>query len=92
MSHTSKDKKQLLTRVRRIKGQASAIESALEKDDADCSSILQQIAAIRGAVNGLMFHVMEGHIREHLGSEDVSARQRQDDLEEVLGVLRSYLK
>ena len=66
MSHTSKDKKQLLTRVRRIRGQASAIESALEKDETDCSSILQQIAAIRGAVNGLMFHVMEGHIREHL--------------------------
>ena len=92
MSHTSKDKKQLLTRVRRIKGQASAIESALEKDSADCSSVLQQIAAIRGAVNGLMFHVMEGHIREHLGSADVSVQQRQNDLDEVLGVLRSYLK
>jgi DNA-binding FrmR family transcriptional regulator len=91
MGHTSKDKKQLLIRVRRIKGQAAAIESALDKE-ADCSSILQQIAAIRGAVNGLMLQVMEGHIREHLGSENVSARQRQDDLDGVLGVLRSYLK
>lgn len=91
MTHTSKDKKQLLTRVRRIKGQATAIESALDQG-ADCSSILQQIAAIRGAVNGLMFQVMEGHIREHLGAADVSAQQRQDDLDDVLGVLRSYLK
>tara|TARA_R110000850_G_scaffold246312_2_gene371199 strand:- start:214 stop:489 length:276 start_codon:yes stop_codon:yes gene_type:complete len=91
MAHTSKDKKQLLTRVRRIKGQASAIESSLDKG-ADCSSVLQQIAAIRGAVNGLMFQVMEGHIREHLGTPDVSAEQRQQDVEEVLGVLRSYLK
>ena len=57
MAHTSKDKKQLLTRVRRIKGQASAIESSLDKG-ADCSSVLQQIAAIRGAVNGLMFQAI----------------------------------
>jgi DNA-binding FrmR family transcriptional regulator len=91
MGHTSKDMKQLLTRVRRIKGQAAAIESALDQETG-CSSILQQIAAIRGAVNGLMLQVMEGHIREHLGSENVSVRQRQDDLDEVLGVLRSYLK
>jgi FrmR/RcnR family transcriptional regulator, repressor of frmRAB operon len=91
MAHTSKDKKQLLTRVRRIKGQATAIESALDQE-LDCSSILQQIAAIRGAVNGLMIQVMEGHIREHLGSPEVSERQRQDDLNEVLTVLRSYLK
>jgi DNA-binding FrmR family transcriptional regulator len=91
MAHTSKDKKQLLTRVRRIKGQATAIESALDQGS-DCSSILQQIAAIRGAVNGLMIQVLEGHIREHLGSPEVSDQQRQNDLDEVLSVLRSYLK
>jgi FrmR/RcnR family transcriptional regulator, repressor of frmRAB operon len=91
MAHISKDKKQLLTRVRRIKGQATAIESALDQGS-DCSSILQQIAAIRGAVNGLMIQVLEGHIREHLGSSEVSDRQRQNDLDEVLNVLRSYLK
>jgi len=91
MAHTSKDKKQLMTRVRRIQGQAVAIESALDKD-ADCAAILQQIAAIKGAVNGLMLQVIEGHVREHLGSAEVSEAQRQNDLEEVLAVLRSYLK
>jgi DNA-binding FrmR family transcriptional regulator len=29
-------------------------------------AVLQQIAAIRGAVNGLMAEVLEGHLREHL--------------------------
>ena len=53
MPHTIKGKKQLLTRVRRIKGQSEALERALEKET-DCSAILQQIAAIRGAVNGLI--------------------------------------
>jgi len=91
MPHTVKGKKQLLTRVRRIKGQAEGLERALETET-DCSAILQQIAAIRGAVNGLMTEVLEGHLREHLGAEAVDPVQRDQDLEQVVRVLRSYLK
>ncbi len=91
MPHTIKDKKQLLTRVRRLQGQAVALEKALEKGE-ECVAILQQIAAIRGAANGLMAQVLEGHIREHLGAEGVSAKQRTEDVEEVIAVLRSYLR
>lgn len=91
MAHTITGKKQLLTRVRRIKGQAEAIERALGEDK-DCMAILQQIAAIRGAVNGLMAEVLEGHIREHLGAHDVSESQRNDDMDAVVAALRSYLK
>ena len=90
MSHTIKDKKKLLMRVRRIKGQAEALDKALEKE-VECSAILQQIAAIRGAVNGLMMEVVEGYVREHLGA-DVPMQQRNDDLEQLIPVLRSYLK
>lgn len=91
MPHTIKSKKALLTRVRRIKGQADALEKALENGN-ECSAILQQIAAIRGAVNGLMAEVLEGHLREHLGSDDLPPRQRQEDLEQVVATLRSYLR
>ncbi|MDD2468653.1 MAG: metal/formaldehyde-sensitive transcriptional repressor [Desulfobulbus sp.] len=91
MAHTIKSKKQLLTRVRRIKGQAEALEKALERET-DCSAVLQQIAAIRGAVNGLMSEVLEGHIREHLGANGISPQQRSEDLEQVVAALRSYLK
>ncbi len=91
MAHTVKGKKQLLTRVRRIKGQSEALENALEQEK-DCVAILQQIASIRGAVNGLMTEVLEGHIREHLGPDAVSPQQRNEDLEQVITVLRSYLK
>ena len=91
MPHTIKSKKQLLTRVRRIKGQTEALEKALEAGT-ECSAILQQIAAIRGAVNGLMAEVLEGHLREHLGAEGIPAPQRQADLDQVVATLRSYLK
>lgn len=91
MPHTIKGKKQLLTRVRRIKGQTGALEKALEQET-DCSAVLQQIAAIRGAVNGLMSEVLEGHLREHLGADDIPPQQRSEDLDQVIAVLKSYLK
>ena len=90
MPHVIRDKKKLLARIRRIKGQAEALERALDQE-ADCAAVLQQIAAIRGAVNGLMAEVLEGHLREHVAAA-TSAKQRQDDLEPVVQVLRSYLK
>lgn len=90
MAHANGDKK-LLARVRRMKGQVQAVEDALASG-ADCGMVLQQIAAIRGAANGLMNQMLESHIREHLGTEDIPADQRQEDLEQVVSVLRSYLK
>lgn len=90
MAHTQKDKKTLLTRVRRIKGQADSLERAIA-EDAECSAILQQIAAIRGAVTGLMNQVLDGHIREHIGSADDPV-QRQYEIDELLVILKSYLK
>ncbi len=91
MAHTIKDKKSLLTRVRRIKGQADALERALDQES-ECNAVLQQIAAIRGAINGLMVEVLEGHLRDHLGPEAKVAKRREEDLQQVTRILRSYLK
>ena len=90
MAHTIRDKTKLTARVRRIQGQAAALEKLLVSGE-DCNEILQQIAAIRGAVNGLMVAVMEGHITDHLVKEPL-LEQRQKDLDEVLQVIKSYLK
>lgn len=88
MAHTLDQKKPLLSRVRRIQGQLGSLEKALD-GAADCASVLQQIAAVRGAVNGLMAEVLEGHLREHL----VPAKGADDeDLEMTVRVMRSYLK
>lgn len=91
MPHTVKEKNALLARVRRIQGQAAALERALEQES-ECSAVLQQIAAIRGAVNGLMAQVLEGHLRDHLHAEDRTPEERREDLEQLVSVLRSYLK
>jgi len=91
MAHTIQQREKLLTRVRKIRGQTEGLEKLLAKDG-ECSRILQQIAAIRGAINGLMGEVLEGHIREHLGAHDITAAERDADVEQVVSVLRSYLK
>lgn len=88
--HTIKDKAKLLTRVRRIQGQTAALERQLD-EESDCTAVLQQIAAIRGAVNGLMATIIEGHLTDHVVREP-DLEQRQQDLEAVLQVIKSYLK
>lgn len=91
MSHTIIGKKKLLTRVKKIKGQALALEKSLEGEP-DCMKVLQQVSAIKGAVNGLVKEVLEDHIREHLGAEDMSQLKRTEEVEQVILVLKSYLK
>ena len=58
MPHTTEDKQRAITRLRRIKGQAEALERAVEAGS-DCAPILQQLAAMRGAVHGLMADLLQ---------------------------------
>ena len=91
MPHSPEEKKKVLARVRRIRGQCDALERALEAG-ADCGPVLQQIAAIRGAVNGLMSEVLESHMREELAQPDASPAQRQAGIDAAVALVRSYLK
>lgn len=92
MAHLTRNKQKLLNRIRRIKGQVEAIEKALEEEK-DCGLTLQTIAAARGAMNGLMAEVMEGHIREHILNQNHDPHvEPAQAAEELIGILRSYLK
>ncbi|BBQ84025.1 MULTISPECIES: metal/formaldehyde-sensitive transcriptional repressor [Enterobacteriaceae] len=91
MPHSPEDKKRALTRVRRIKGQVEALERALESGDS-CLTILQQIASIRGAANGLMGEMVEMHLKDELVSGETTPDQRAVRMAEVGHLLRSYLK
>ena len=92
MSHTRKDKENLLSRTRRIRGQIEAIERALEQEE-ECASMLQQIAACRGAINGLMGELMEGEVRDHVLSPNAKpGSDRARAAEQLIQVLRTYLK
>jgi DNA-binding FrmR family transcriptional regulator len=90
MSHTAESKSKLLARVRRIQGQVQAIEKALSSEQ-DCADVLQLIAAARGAMNGLMNEVVEGHIRHHVLSSKPTAGERKG-ADELVEIVRSYFK
>jgi FrmR/RcnR family transcriptional regulator, repressor of frmRAB operon len=92
VSHTTKDKKKLLSRIRRIKGQSEAIERALEGDE-ECEEILQLVASCRGALNGLMAELIEGHVRFHILAPELESQPYQHEAaDELIAVVKRYFK
>jgi DNA-binding FrmR family transcriptional regulator len=90
LSHTTKNKVKTLSRVRRIKGQVEAIERALE-GDSECEDILQLVASCRGALNGLMAELIEGHLRFHVLVEGQKTLPSQREAaEELMAVVKRY--
>ncbi|WP_296281709.1 metal/formaldehyde-sensitive transcriptional repressor [uncultured Acinetobacter sp.] len=91
MPNQVEDKKKILLRVKRIIGQAQAIENALESN-VECGAILQQICSVRGAINGLMNEMLEVHLKDTLVSGETTEQQRREELTEIAKILKSYLK
>lgn len=93
MAHTTKNKKKMVNRLRRIKGQIDAIERLIDEETEDCTLVLQTIASCRGAINGLMAEVIEGHIRHHvLPSDSKLTAEQTEAAEELIEVVNTYLK
>lgn len=90
MSHVFRDKPKLMARVRRIRGQVEAIERTLDSGD-DCLAVLQLIASVRGAMNGLMGELIEGHVDHHIVEAETEEARRQG-AEELASILRTYMK
>jgi DNA-binding FrmR family transcriptional regulator len=89
--HTAREKAKLLARVRRIRGQVEAIERALEAESG-CAEVLHLVAAVRGATNGLMGELIEDHIREHVVGEELGKAERDAAADELVDIVRAYLK
>lgn len=91
MAHVREDRERLQSRIRRIAGQLSAVEAALG-NDAPCTKVLQQLAAARGALNGLMDEVIASHLRAHVAHPDLTAEDRAAGAKELLAVIKRYAK
>lgn len=89
MGHIEKDKAKLIARVRRLRGQMEAIEGAI--GTAPCGEILNLVASVRGAVNGLMAELIEDHVREHVINAR-SASERNEGASELIDVVKAYLR
>jgi DNA-binding FrmR family transcriptional regulator len=92
MAHLIRDKAKLIARVHRMRGQLDAVERALT-NEVECAEILRQVASCRGAMNGLMFELLEGQVRYHVASDVTDpASEEAAALEQVIDIIRAYLK
>ena len=91
MSHVEKEKKKLLNRLARLRGQIAAIERAVT-EDRECARVLQQATACRGALDGFIAEVIEDHIREHLVDPAAAADSpRRRAADELIDIVHAYL-
>lgn len=90
MAHIQHNRKKLLSRVNRIQGQVAALATALETGS-DCTDVLVQIAAVRGATHGLMMEVLRDHLQSHVAAQP-DAPKRAEEIEVVADLLRTYLR
>ena len=92
MSHTIKQKQDLILRAKRIQGQLEALVRALD-EERDCSDVLHVMSAARGAMNSLMSELLEGHIRDHvLNGKQKPTPKQVEAADEVIEMVKSYLK
>jgi len=92
MAHTIREKAKLLGRIRRIRGQLEALERSVEEEKG-CSEVLHQIAAARGAMNGLMVEVLADYIEMHVANPAIDSNaERTKGADELIEVIRSYLR
>jgi len=87
----SKEKQKLLSRIKRLAGQITAVEHSVTDGD-ECADILMLLAAIRGGVNSLMAEILEDHIRLHITHPDTRTESNEELTEDLIGLVRAYLK
>ena len=91
MSHLEKEKQKLIARIKRIRGQVDSIERSLTTDD-DCADVLMLLANVRGGINSLMAEVLEDHIRLHMLTNEKNTMPAAELAEDLIGLVRAYLK
>ncbi len=82
----TKDKRDLVTRLRRIEGQARGIQRLVE-DEAYCLDVLQQVEALTAAADQVGLLLLEDHIDGCL-AHAIETGQGQPYVDEVMMVVR----
>ena len=83
------EKRALVVRLRKIKGQIEAIEKMVEAD-ADSSDVLMQVVSSRRALKSFSEEVIESHLHACMESAD-SPSEGRANLRSLLTVLERYV-
>ena len=82
------EKRALVVRLRRIKGQVEAIEKMVE-DDIDCSDVLMQVVSARRALKSFSEEMIQSHLHECIEGAASPSESRRE-LRSLLTVLKRY--
>ena len=82
------DKRRLLTRLRKIEGQARGLAKMVE-EDRYCIDIMQQIASLRAAADGVALILLRDHLDGCL-TQAVKDGCAPEKIDEVVEVVRRY--
>jgi DNA-binding FrmR family transcriptional regulator len=82
------EKRALVVRLRRIKGQIEAIEKMVEADT-DCSDVLMQVVSARRALKSFSEEMIESRLHEYIENTSNQSEGRRE-LNSLLTVLKRY--
>ena len=94
MSHSKTERKKLINRINRISGQVNSLKEKINDETHkidDPFELVRQLAAIKGAVHGMMMAYLESYAKGHMIDEirerdDVDAQLYLDNFLETLNV------
>ncbi|WP_307203464.1 metal-sensitive transcriptional regulator [Paenibacillus harenae] len=87
--HSDKMKANLTTRLNRIEGQIRGVKAMIEKDTY-CDDVLNQIAAVQSALNGVGKLLLEGHMKSCI-VERIQAGENEV-IDELLTTVQKLMK
>ena len=86
---SKKEYKDLLNRLKRIEGQVRGVERMIE-EDAYCTDVLIQVAAINAALNSFNKVLLGNHIRTCVAE---NIREGNDEVvDELVGVIQKLMR
>ncbi|ABR47389.1 protein of unknown function DUF156 [Alkaliphilus metalliredigens QYMF] len=80
-------KKDIVNRLRTIKGHIQGIEKMIEEDK-ECEDILLQITAVKSSVDRVGQLIIENHSKECLLKDNISS----DEIDKVLKTILKFMK
>ncbi len=87
--HYTQEKDSLMTRMRRIEGQAAGIEKMIE-EERYCIDIVQQLKALSSAADEVALIILQNHI-EGCVTDAIREQQGEDYIKELIATIRKAM-
>ncbi len=86
----TKEKPAIISRMRKIEGQAKGIQQMIE-DDRYCIDVVQQLSALSSAADEVSLRILESHI-EGCVSEAIRSEHGEGHIRELMTTIRKAMK